>query len=728
MAMVLIGIHHSAYAQSAKVSGTLETMLVSGARGERSPEDVPSSVDVLTDEALQAAGVYDIRDIAKQLPNVSVKRMPQRFGAVVGSTGRDGNAGFNIRGLEGNRILLSVDGIRVPRELASGVFGSASFGRDYYDLGLVSRVEVVRGASSALYGSDGLAGMVAMFTTDPQDLVPEGKTLGGRTRLHYDSEDGSRKLGLTLAGIASPIVQWLGSLQVGQSHELDSQGDIHSLNHTRTAPNPQEDKQYALLAKVVLTPGSGQKHTFSAEHINKRSEVEAYTGRTPIQNYMTGAVSGYITDLDGRMDMHRSRLSWDGRFLVDTPWADEWRSSIGFQRAETQEIATELRSVAPLSRNRDVTYQEDLWQGVLQAEKTRPFGKDWTQKLVYGLDVSIATLDNLVTGSNPPTYESYPLKRFPRTQETSAALFVQSEFASERWSVIPALRWDYYTLKPKVDTLYRIAATRLSDSALSPKLGVIFRPASEWSVFGNLAAGFKAPSPLQVNNFFENPQGNYKTIPNPDLKPETSVTLEVGARGQHGALDWEAVVFQGRYKDFIEELVSVGGSTRTPADPLRYQAINRGRVHLSGLELKGGWAWSKATRLRWAYGYTQGTDKTSGQPINSVNPAQLVLGADHRLGAWTWGAQINHVAQKDSKDINFSGTATQFATPSYTTVDLKAGWQFGKNTQLSLALNNILDKKYWDWANVKGVSANDAVLNAYTSPGRSFALALSHRF
>ena len=421
-------------------ANSLREVVVSGSRSERAIEDVPASIDVITGEDLDPARVQDIRDLVREVPNMSVRRAPQRFGGVTGSTGRDGNAGFNLRGLEGNRVLLTVDGIRVPRELSSGVFGSASFGRDYYDLGLISRVEIVRGANSALYGSDGLAGMVAMFTTEPKDLLKPGQTLGGRVGLKADSEDHSRGVGVTLVGAPNDTLQWLGSVQVGRSGELDNQGTNESLNSARTAPNPQKDKNVSLLGKVVLTPGAGQRHTLTLEHVDKSGEVEAYTAR---------ATSMGVTalDVDGTTDMERTRLSWDGRFKVDSAWADELRATLGYQQAESQEVSTERRTAAPTYRVRDVTYTEKLWQGVLQAEKARSLGADWGQKLVYGVDVSVAKMDNLVTGVGAPSYETYPLKRFPPTSETNTALFVQSEFATERWSLIPALRYDHISLQ-----------------------------------------------------------------------------------------------------------------------------------------------------------------------------------------------------------------------------------------------------------------------------------------
>ncbi|WP_332739292.1 TonB-dependent hemoglobin/transferrin/lactoferrin family receptor [Hydrogenophaga sp.] len=702
-------------------TSALREVVISGARSERVLDEVPAAIDVLDGEDLDPARVQNIRDLVQELPNVSVKRAPVRFGGVTGNVGRDGNAGFNIRGLEGNRVLLTIDGIRVPRELSSGVFGPAAFGRDYYDLGLISRVEILRGASSALYGSDGLAGMVAMFTTEPKDLLKPGQTLGGRVGLSHDGQDDTRRLGLTLAGVASDSLQWLGSVQVGRSEALDNQGSNFALNSNRTAPNPQKDKNTSLMGKLVFTPGGGQRHVFTAEHVDKSSEVEAYTGRTPVI-----AAPTHVGDLDGTSDMTRTRVSWDGRFPVSSPWADDIRAMVGLQSSESQEVTHEFRPLQPAAtrnRVRDVTYSERIVQAVLQAEKLRPLGGDWSQKLVYGVDLSRASLDNLVTGVNGPTYETYPLQRFPETVETTSALFVQSEFASGRWSVIPALRYDRVSLDARTSALYPLQPASLSSDAVTPKLGVIFRGSDQWSLFGNLAAGFKSPSPLQLNNFFQNPFGNYETIPNPNLRPEKSRTLELGTRGLMGGFDWEAVAFTGRYKDFIEDLVTVQTTPR-----IQFQSVNRQAVTLRGFELKGSARLTASTTLRAAYGQTTGTDTARGLPLNSVNPARLVLGVDHRLGDWSVGASLAHSAKKAASDIDTTAAANQFATPAHTTLDLRASWQISPATRLSAAVHNLTDRKYWEWTNVRGIAANDIALDSYTAPGRSLSVALVTTF
>lgn len=88
--------------------GQLKEVVVSASRSEQATADLTVSMAVVGPETLEAQQINDIRDVAKTLPNISVKRAPARF-TVTGRgnpTGADGNAGFSIRGLGGNRVLM----------------------------------------------------------------------------------------------------------------------------------------------------------------------------------------------------------------------------------------------------------------------------------------------------------------------------------------------------------------------------------------------------------------------------------------------------------------------------------------------------------------------------------------------------------------------------------------------------------------------------------------------
>lgn len=222
-ACVAMGTAHAqdAAVQLIAAGPALKEVVISGSRTEQDPDELPMSIDVINAQAIEEGQVRDIRDVARELPNVSVARSPSRFTLASGSTGRDQNAGFNIRGLDGNRVLMMVDGIRLPR---SYVFSANAFGRDYLDIGLLQRIEVVRGATSALYGSDGMAGLVNFITAEPSAFLEGDKRIGGRVSLGYDGDDHGKRLGATVAGRAGDAVQWLIGGNVTRTREPGQHG------------------------------------------------------------------------------------------------------------------------------------------------------------------------------------------------------------------------------------------------------------------------------------------------------------------------------------------------------------------------------------------------------------------------------------------------------------------------------------------------------------------------
>lgn len=702
----------------------LKEVVVSGSRSEQDPDELPMTIDVINAEALEEGQVRDIRDVARDLPNVSVRRAPARFSLAGNAAGRDQNAGFNIRGLEGNRVLMLVDGIRLPRSYA---FSANAFGRDYLDIGLLQRIEVVRGATSALYGSDGMAGLVNFITADPANFLSDGKNFGGRASMGYDGDDHGKHLGVSLAGRPSDTLQWLIGANLGRSSALDNLGTNSAANADRTRPNPQKDKSASVLGKVVLTPGGGQRHVFTLEHVDKGADYELLSSRAKPPLAATSVLASTAFT-----DMQRSRATWDGQWRPNTAWADEVRAVLSYQNAGSREYVLDDRNTAP-DRVRDVTYDERTWQANLQGSKMLRMGTGqgaWGQKITYGLDHTSANIENLQTGVTPPIGETFPLKRFPNTTETSTALYVQDEFMHGDWSITPGLRFDSFRIKADQAGFGGVAAS-LSGNATSPKLGVLYRASPGWSVFGNYAAGFRAPNAGQVNAFFENPVGNYRSVPNANLRPEKSQNVELGVRGRMQALSLEAVAFAGRFKDFIEDGEQVGG-TGAPGDPLVFQSVNRGRVKLSGFEVKGRMDWGRwaggQISTPFAYGQTRGRDTVTGNPVNTVDPARLMAGVRYETPGWHVQFDVLHSATKKSSDVFVAAGSTQYLTPSYTTLDMAGQWRIRKNLRLNAGIYNLTDKKHWRWADVRGLAANASFIDAYTQPGRAVRISLVSDF
>ena len=129
-----------ACAGTATAQESLEEITISATRLATPVQDAPVSVTVISSEVIERQLARDIKELVRFEPGVSVRRAPARFTAAGASTGRDGNSGFNIRGMEGNRVLIQVDGVRTPDAYS---FGGQSVGRgDYVDLHGLEHVEI----------------------------------------------------------------------------------------------------------------------------------------------------------------------------------------------------------------------------------------------------------------------------------------------------------------------------------------------------------------------------------------------------------------------------------------------------------------------------------------------------------------------------------------------------------------------------------------------------------
>ncbi len=725
-------------AATTKALPTLGEVSVSGSRHEQLSDDLPLSIDVISAEALSDGQASNLRDALQNLPNVSVKLSPARFSVngITASAGRDGNVGLNIRGLGGNRVLMLSDGIRIPRSYA---FRTTTFDREYLSLELLKRVELVRGPASALYGSDGMVGLVNFITHEPADFlaVPAGaapKTLGGRVSAGWSGDDRGRTLAATVAGQASDSLQWMVTASGRRAHALDNMGSNDSADSNRTTPNPQRDSDNAVMGKIVLTPGAGQRHVFTLEHVEKSSDVQLLSSRTPRPFVGTPAqIAEAIVDEDSRRTSQRDRLTWDARFALNAAWADNVKTVIAVQQADSRQLGNSQRNSLPL-RVRDNTYAEKTWQAGLQADKTLRSGA-WAHKLTYGYDHVRSNISNLYTGIGPLAPEVFPLKRFPDTRETTHALYAQSETVFGDWTMTPGLRYDHFALDvTSQDGFYppaRQPGKSLSGSALSPKIGVLYRATDAWSVFGQYASGFRAPDAGQINGYFENRVPPVIVIPNADLKPEKSRGIELGLRGRLENLKFDAAIFASNYSNLIVDAVAVGGKG-TPADPLVFQTRNTERARISGFEVKGVYDWGRVAGGRlstpFSYGKTRGSNRENGQPLNSIEPAQLALGVQYDTAPWSLRLDARHHAAKHARDIDNASAVkapnTQFTIPSSTTLDMSAQWRVRKDIHLNFALKNVTDRKYWLWPDVQGLAASSNVNDAYTQPGRSAQVSL----
>ena len=691
---------------------------VVGTRTQRRVDNVPASVSVITAQIIENDLVTDIKDLIRFEPGVSVPTSPARFSAALSGAGRDGNSGFTIRGMGGNRVLIIQDGVRVPDGFA---FGAQAVGRGgYNDLDLVKSVEILRGPASALYGSDGIAGAVSFTSKDPSDFIASGENFGARARVGYNSADDGWTEGVALAGRTGSLSGLLAYTR-RDAHETENMAEVGGIGSARTQANPQEFASNAVLAKLVWDANANHTVRLTYDHFDQDMEGEALS-----------SYSATVIGLTAHDETQRDRVSLDWRFN-DVFGLDDGSVSSYWQDATTRQFTYEDRTPA-VDRTRDVTFDNSVWGMAAQGSKT--FGGETVQhRVTVGGDWSRTTQEGLRDGTAPPMGEPFPARPFPKTEYDLAGLFIQDEIEllGGRLSIIPALRYDWYELTPKADALFPAPSAGQSDSHLSPKIGAIYWVDDHFSVFANYAQGFKAPSPMQVNNFFANPVFGYESIPNPNLTPETSESIEAGLRFRNldmfgGNLSLSTTAFHTDYDDFINQIV-VRGTGVPGVDPLIYQYVNLTEVKIWGLEARGDIHWDNGFSAIVAASFANGNQETDGAKgkLTSVDPVKVVGGLNYAAPSGAWGGSAT-VTWSDNKTRAGCGGGNCWQGEEFAILDLTTFWNVTEKATLRTGVFNVFDEKYAWWSDIRGLSRTSTTLDAFTQPGRNFGASLNVRY
>lgn len=703
------------------VSAVLPLITVSATRTERSTDDVPATVTVYNADKIQRADARDLKDLLSEEVDVSVRANASRFTAAGSSTGRAGNEGINIRGLEGNQVLMVVDGIRVPNAFAFGPFATGR--ADFFDVDALSSAEVLRGPSSTQYGSDGLAGAVSLNTLRPEDLLKDGKTFAGFARLGFNSIDDSTHASVTLAGGGERLS---GLLMVShrRGHETDNQGDNDSPNSSRTAPNPLDHESTTVLGRLNYRFSAAHQVgvTLEARERKLSTDVLSAVAGVPALPSQANPTANQTLSLAADDKVERQRVSLEHRYDdALSSFLTQLRTQLYWQDSKVTQFSAEDRAFSA-DRRRDNRYEERV-VGFSTLGQARLDGT-LKQRLSFGIDGSQTDVAGLRDGTVAPFGETFPAKPFPDTRYRLIGAFAQTEIETENFSVIPALRFDHYSLDPS-NAGYSGEAVSLSDQKLTPRLGVIWRASPQFAPYAQASLGFRAPTPDQVNNGFENLASGYRSIGNAELKPEHATSYELGARGSVGPVRWQLAAFDNRYTDFISQQM-VGGSF-TPADPAVFQYINLANARIRGGEARLDWNPALGWTGQFAISHARGDSRVDGvsTPLDSISPLRMRMGVRYETERYTLGAQWQHA---DGKRASRISDASYFAPPAYDVVDLTASYQFSKTLRLQAAVLNLLDEIYWRWNDVRGLSSASAVLAGYTAPGRSAQVSLRADF
>ena len=694
----------------------LEEVTVSATRTARRIDDVPASVTVIGAQTIEREGARDIKDLFRNELDVSVRAAPTRFGMGGNSGARAGNQGVNIRGLGGNQVLMLVDGIRIPNGFNFGAFAT---GRgDFLDIDGLKSVEVLRGPASTQYGSDGLAGAVSFRTLDPSDVL-KAQPLAAFSRLSYASIDQSAAGTVAVAGQREA---WQGMILATYrlGHETATHGNDASQNIMRTQSNPANYQNRYLLGKTVYAINATQQLTFTVESQNRTQATEVLSARA-----LRPTIPRATLDFDTRDLIQRDRISLEHRLTdMNASWIQGAETRVYWQDGRVNQYTEENRFRSP-KRTRDNSYRTHLI-GMASQFETNVSGLI-SQKLTYGFDWSQAQVSGLRNGTSPPYGEVFPVKPFPDSRYTQSGIFAQSEMEFGAASVIPGLRADYYRISPSSHAYTGESPQAAQGQAITPRLGAVWRLSPSFSPYAQLARGFRAPTPEQVNNGFSNLAAGYTSVGNAQLQPEYADSIELGVRGSTQGVRYTLSGFDNRYKNFISQ-ERVGGAGR-PTDPFVYQYVNLSTARIRGVVLSTDSTIDSHWSVQAGIAYLQGTSTLNGhqQPLDSVEPLKTIVGLNYDTGQWGARATVTFSAAKSAADIA-EAAEKQFAPGANTVLDLGWFWKPTRALMLNVNINNALDAKYWRWSDMRGLEAASSVKDAYTAAGRNIQLSLRYDY
>ncbi|MGF6392685.1 TonB-dependent receptor [Pseudomonas plecoglossicida] len=733
--------------QSAGNAIALQQMTVSATRSAQDVSQVPSTVSVQTREQLDRQNVNDIHDLVRYEPGVSV----------AGTGQRSGLNGYNIRGIDGERVLTQIDGVSIPDSFFYGPYAQTQ--RNYVDPEIVKRVEILRGPASVLYGSNAIGGAVSYFTLDPDDIIKPGKDVGARLKTGYSSADDSW---LTSATVAGRQGDFDGLLHLSQrnGHETESYGEHGGSGLSRTEANPQDVRTTNVLAKLGWDYADDARLGLTYERYKDDRDQNILSA---VGGPFNGGVGmGMYRSRMGNDTVTRERFGINHEFGLESAVADHIKWSLNYQIAKTDQHTEEV--YVPFSRTvfrtRDTTYKDRLW--VFDAQLDKAFSIGATDHLLtYGTTLR----HEKVTGSRSGTGTclevggscraigqiSVPdtqalVSDFPDPTVNTYSLFVQDEIRWNNWTFLPGARYDYTRMEPEftdeflrgLQTSGGASPTSLDDSdkkwhRVSPKFGLTYAFDDNYTWYGQYAEGFRTPTAKSMYGRFDNLGEGYRVVGNPDLEPEKSKSYETGLRGNFDAGNFDVAVFYNKYRDFIDEdaVQSANLGNTFTANNIKHATIKgaevKGRLNLDHFGAPNG-LYSQAS-----IAYANGRNDDTGEPLNSVNPLTGVFGLGYDQanygGLLSWTLVKRKTRVDDTNFFAPDGSSSKFRTPGYGVLDLSGFYKVTDDVTVNAGLYNLTDKKYWQWDSVRAYDGQGeagvtqpANLDRLTMPGRNFAI------
>ncbi|MCH6256326.1 TonB-dependent hemoglobin/transferrin/lactoferrin family receptor [Puniceicoccaceae bacterium K14] len=735
-----------------------------------------AEIDTYSAEDLEEFQIQDIEDLVRSVPGVSVSRGDDRWGS----------SGFNIRGLDEDRVAINVDGIPQGETLkyeGGQAYGYFKGSRNGVDIEALKSVEIVKGADSILSGSGALAGAVNYTTKDPSDFLElsGGDTYFGLKASFNGANDelmGSLSFANRVGGLETLVIYTHREGSEYKNYDMDG-ADI--AGEDREIPDPQDTETDSLLVKLDYSVDENQTLgvVFSLYGLNPVTDAQSFNG---------GWYSNRIGD-DYR-ETNRIGLTYDLQLeggVFDSMEASYNRQTSDFEANTLQHVEYYFGEFFNANEDRrDVrSLNQELDQ--LAVDFTKEFGTDRIfHKLVYGVEYLDKGIENSqVRYSNEaPDYAGY-------VRNVNSALIPSSESRThtiygldtvdfgENTRLRIGARLDDVNYDSTADENYEDDTGTLGETSFSSFTWTV---GLEQDLTENLTAaigistGFRAPTieeMYQVDGDFD----DWDTIANPNLEGEKSRNFDISIKGEYELGSFRLAYFNSNYEDFIayEEIdsgspfyvenpnyVQDPNDENSPANDEYYIPINIDGAEIEGVEFSGDLDLSKVFGISKGYraslhaAYTYG-DEDNGDPVFTIQPFSMSFGLSYLQPENVWGASLmttyTEAKNKDDAyrtgfddDENVVRIYPSIFTDEYaaeadklgsTLLDLTFFYNVTDDLKLTAGVYNLTDEEYYTWDGIRfldqgdfrpGIGASPTGILRYTDPGRYVKFSASYSF
>lgn len=718
-----------AYTQDS-LSMRLDEVIISSSRWCRDSESQPVKVSRIEFEKANAFNPQTAADLLALTGEVFVQKSQYGGGSPM------------IRGFSANRLLYSIDGVRMN----SAIFRAGNLQNVIsVDPFAVGSTEVLFGPGAVSYGSDAIGGVMVFNTLRPKLGGGESPLLYGSATVrtatasdeftgHLHAGAGWRRWGV----LTSFSISSFGDLEQGK-HGPDKYvmpyivipGYVTSGVYDRVVENDDERRQspsgYSqqnFMHKVRYMPGVG----WNLEYAFHYSETSDYARYDRLQRMRDGKPR-YAEWYYGPQRWMMNHLCVEHSAFNAV--YDSLRVNLALQRFEESRISRGLNS----PRRETQSEKVDAWSA--NADFLKNLSEDVT--LSYGIEYvqnnvrSKGEAQDVVTGGREAM-----ASRYPKAEWYSAGVYMQGEWhITQQLNLAAGMRYNHYLVESDFSKAgYEVPFTpRQSASAgnLSGNIGFNWRPSSGWLLRVNYARGFRAPNVDDMGKLFDSADGCV-TVPNPALKPEYADNIEVGVAKHFGNFLEASVTAYYTHLDnaIVRRDFLFNGSPvmEYQGSECRVQALQNAAVARvwgvqAAIDTKfARWFYAKA-RASWQRGREE-LENGETSPSRHAAPFFGHAAMGFARGDFSVEAYLNFQAEcsagdmpfeeRDKKEIYAADAQGNAYSPAWMTLNLRASYRYGSKLSFNVTAENLADRRYRPYSS--GISA----------PGRNFTANITYSF